>query len=214
MLKLIQRGVTMQTEQNKSNKRNELLNAAYELFTTIGFPNTTISKITDKAGVGKGTFYLYFTDKEDIRNALIVEKSALVLTTAIKFLRDEMEKTKNNISFTDKILYIVDYIIELFNNNPAFLKFISKYLSWGFISSIYLDSEKINPLTQFVDLIEKKEKVIINNPRLLLFTIIELVNSTCYNVILRQEPVSIEEYKPFLYNTIRLIINESIKNAA
>lgn len=213
MLILIKRGGTMQSENNKSNKRSELLNAAYELFTTIGFPNTTISKITDKAGVGKGTFYLYFTSKEDIRNALIVEKSGLVLTAAVKYLRDKIEKTKKNISFTDKILYLVDYIIELFNNNPPFLQFISKYLSWGFVSSIYLDDEKINPLTQLVDLIEKKEKVIINDPKLLLFTIIELVNSTCYNVILRQQPVSIDEYKPFLYNTIRLIINESIIDA-
>ena len=54
----------MAIEDNKTNKRNNLLNASYELFTTIGFQNTTISKITTTANVGKGTFYLYYNNKD------------------------------------------------------------------------------------------------------------------------------------------------------
>ena len=74
----------MAIEDNKTNKRNNLLNASYELFTTIGFQNTTISKITTTANVGKGTFYLYFNNKDEIRHALIVEKSSHIIKNAIK----------------------------------------------------------------------------------------------------------------------------------
>ena len=46
----------------------------------------------------------------------------------------------------------------------------------------------------------------------ILFMIIELVGSTCFNSILYKEPLPIEEYKPYLYRTIRnLIKDEEIK---
>lgn len=40
------------------------------------------------------------------------------------------------------------------------------------------------------------------NPELMLFTIIELVGSTCYSCILYQQPVSLAEYRPYLHRTI------------
>ena len=42
--------------------------------------------------------------------------------------------------------------------------------------------------------------------RPMLFTIVELAGSAGYNSILYQEPLPIEEYKTFLYRTVRLII--------
>ena len=36
--------------------------------------------------------------------------------------------------------------------------------------------------------------------------IVELISSTCYNVILYEEPVSLKELKPHLYKTICEII--------
>lgn len=97
----------MAIEDNKTNKRNNLLNASYELFTTIGFQNTTISKITTTANVGKGTFYLYFNNKDEIRHALIVEKSSHIIKNAIKILNEKL-KMKKSIKFIIlKICYLM-----------------------------------------------------------------------------------------------------------
>ena len=52
------------------------INTAFELFTTKGTNQTTISDIVNKAGVAKGTFYLYFKDKYDIRNKLVSHKTS------------------------------------------------------------------------------------------------------------------------------------------
>ena len=57
-------------DENKKHKREALLNTAYELFTTKGTNATAISDIVRQAGVAKGTFYLYFKDKYDIKNKL------------------------------------------------------------------------------------------------------------------------------------------------
>src|SRR5277367_343524 len=51
-------------------RRNELMNAAQRLFLKHGVGPTTIEQITTGAEVAKGTFYLYFSSKEDVLAAL------------------------------------------------------------------------------------------------------------------------------------------------
>jgi AcrR family transcriptional regulator len=51
-------------------RRDELMNAAERLFLKQGFGLTTIDQITTAAQVAKGTFYLYFKSKEELRSAL------------------------------------------------------------------------------------------------------------------------------------------------
>jgi len=51
-------------------RREELMNAAQRLFLKHGVEPTTIEQITTGAEVAKGTFYLYFSSKEDVLGAL------------------------------------------------------------------------------------------------------------------------------------------------
>ncbi|OWK37655.1 TetR/AcrR family transcriptional regulator [Fimbriiglobus ruber] len=51
-------------------RRDELMTAAQRLFLEHGAGPTTIEQITTAAGVAKGTFYLYFSSKEDVLTAL------------------------------------------------------------------------------------------------------------------------------------------------
>ena len=69
-------------ELNKKRKKSALYNTAFELFTTKGLAKTTISDIVENAGVAKGTFYLYFKDKYDIRNKLISHKAGELFSEA------------------------------------------------------------------------------------------------------------------------------------
>ena len=52
-------------------RKNELLDAAQELFFTKGYKQTSIESIIKKIGVAKGTFYYYFKSKEDLMNKLV-----------------------------------------------------------------------------------------------------------------------------------------------
>lgn len=51
---------------DKQRRRLMLLNAARELFMRHGYHGTTIEMITERAGVGTGTFYLYFSAKSEL----------------------------------------------------------------------------------------------------------------------------------------------------
>ena len=52
-------------------KRGRLCNAAVEIFSHKSYDKTTVSEIARKASVGKGTFYLYFSSKDDLLNFLL-----------------------------------------------------------------------------------------------------------------------------------------------
>src|ERR1700757_502104 len=51
--------------------RRKLLSAAEEEFGGKGFHAASVSSITTRAGVGQGTFYLYFHSKEEIFVTLV-----------------------------------------------------------------------------------------------------------------------------------------------
>ncbi|HKV38345.1 MAG TPA: TetR/AcrR family transcriptional regulator [Blastocatellia bacterium] len=51
-------------------RRRELMSAAERVFLEFGVASATIDQITSAADVGKGTFYLYFSSKEDVLAAL------------------------------------------------------------------------------------------------------------------------------------------------
>jgi len=57
-------------ERKKLETKEKIFNAAIELFRKKGFENTTVEEITEKADVGKGTFFNYFPRKESILNYL------------------------------------------------------------------------------------------------------------------------------------------------
>jgi len=46
--------------------RNRLIEAAEQVFADVGYHDASIVKITEAAGVGQGTFYLYFASKKDV----------------------------------------------------------------------------------------------------------------------------------------------------
>ena len=52
-------------------RREELVNAARELFETRGLTNTSIANITERVGVTRSLFYHYFSNKQDIADAVI-----------------------------------------------------------------------------------------------------------------------------------------------
>lgn len=52
-------------------KRTRFLNAAWEEFTAVRFSEVSINQIVRKAGIPRGSFYQYFTGKEDLFSYLL-----------------------------------------------------------------------------------------------------------------------------------------------
>ena len=195
-------------ELNKKKKKDALFNTAFELFTTKGLTKTTISDIVDQAGVAKGTFYLYFKDKYDIRNKLVSHESSKLFKHAAANLTQYCLKNNLTLGFEDKIIFIADHIINALNEDKTLLTFISKNLSWGIFREALTSNiaeDDVNFKDVFYSMIDCAEY---EEPEIMLFLITELVSSTCYSAILYEEPANIETIKPYLFTTIRGIIRQ------
>lgn len=197
----------MKKEVKEKDKETRLLTTAFGLFTEKGIKDTSIQEIVDKANVAKGTFYLYFKDKYEIRDILIVKKSEKLFKDALAELR------KNYISnLSDQVIFIINYVINELAKAPTLLKFISKNLSWGIYHNTILKiyEEKENEQDGVYQLFLKgveESNIKLKNPEVTLYMIIELVSSTCFNSIIHNQPLPIEEYKPYLYDAIRNLID-------
>ena len=60
-------------ERRKDARPQELLAAALDLFVERGYASTRLEDVAKRAGVSKGTLYLYFTNKEELFKAVVRE---------------------------------------------------------------------------------------------------------------------------------------------
>lgn len=197
------------TEEKKKEKETKILDTAFTLFTEKGIKNTSIQEIADNAGVGKGTFYLYFKDKYDLQEQLIARKSYKLFHDALNQLGK-----RNVTNFYDQTIFIIDYVIDQLTKNKILLKFISKNLSFGLYNekiSKLMEENNIGVKEMFLKGV-KENNIELKNPEVTLFMIIELTSSTCFSCILKNEPLSIKEYKPYLYATIKNIMQNEKRN--
>jgi AcrR family transcriptional regulator len=58
-------------KKNTEKRREQILNAAMEVFTEKGYAEATIPEIAKEAGVAAGTIYLYFPSKRELFVAVI-----------------------------------------------------------------------------------------------------------------------------------------------
>lgn len=194
-------------EDKKKIKKEALLDSALQLFTEKGIAETSVSEIAKHAMMAKGTFYLYFKDKYEIRDCLIARQTHLIFQRAHRELARVFE---NNMPerVEDDIIYLVENVIDQFTEEPEILRFISKNLSWGIFSNIRIkDMDNQNCMDIFDAILQRSDKVY-RQKELMIYMIVELLNSTCYNVILNHEPVEIDELKKDLILTIRGILTQ------
>lgn len=63
------------SQEETRSKRQQILEAAYEVFSKKGYHRATVDEIIAMADTGKGTVYNYFTNKEQLFYTLIRERS-------------------------------------------------------------------------------------------------------------------------------------------
>lgn len=190
-------------EKNKNKKINSILKSAFNLFLEKGFDNTSIDEITKKSHVAKGTFYLYFKDKIDIRNKIIIEKSKELVEKSYKYIKDKNYNTRE-----DKIIDFCDYIIKYLESDQALLRLIHKNISTSLYKEVLEEDEEENIILKVIKELQDdfadtytEEEFMIN-----LFIILEMLGSVIYSSIIHKEPVDIDTMKPYLYKNIRKII--------
>jgi len=128
----------------KKNKREKILKAAISSFAQKGYHDTSISKIINKAGIARGTFYLYFENKRQIFDS-ILENLIVEIDRCIKKIeigrerQNPLEQLKDNLR----------RIFTLFVENPELSKILLRHAAG-------LDKESDQKITEFYNNIADK----------------------------------------------------------
>ena len=72
----------MRVVKEAAERKNEILDAAAELFAAKGYDETSTGDILDRVGIARGTLYYHFKSKEDILDALIERINAALIAGA------------------------------------------------------------------------------------------------------------------------------------
>lgn len=190
-------------ESRKERKRQSLLAAAYGLFTEKGVAKTSVDEIVRRANVAKGTFYLYFQDKDHLLQQLVYDISARVLEEAYAWLEE-----RRTPDFVENVLLMLDYIIEYFKRNKLVLRLVERNFSWPMVARQM--SERSDPLWDRLmsDLERSPQASRYSEEELfrIIFVIVEMVGSVCYSSIIEGKPDTIDNMKPVLYGIVRNIL--------
>jgi len=81
-------------EKQNMERRRKLLDCSMELFIEKGYFNTAIRDIINLSGMGTGTFYNYFTDKEDILKVLLEGFADQIITGISSYYASEKDLYK------------------------------------------------------------------------------------------------------------------------
>lgn len=79
----------MRIVKEAEERRNEILDAANELFSQKGFDGTSTNDILERVGIARGTLYYHFKSKEDIMDALINRYNVRLLGAAQEIALDK-----------------------------------------------------------------------------------------------------------------------------
>ena len=191
-------------EGKKQEKRRALLDAAYELFLERGASKTSVEDITSRAKVGKGTFYLYFADKDDLLQQLLYQISYDIIRQA--YIYAEQRRTDD---FAENIIIFADWIIDYLTEHTDILRLIERNFSWPMIQRS-LTGHTDDPLWRAIVMrLHDTPLADIHNSQELydvIFIIVEMCGTVCYSSIIEGRPDTIDNMKPLLYRMIRRLL--------
>ncbi|MFN2432079.1 MAG: TetR/AcrR family transcriptional regulator [Gemmatimonadota bacterium] len=99
-------------------RREQIIDAAIELFSTRGFSGTTTRQLAEAAGVSEAALYLHFDTKESLYEA-ILRRKAVEGTHMVERLREMTEEPPRAV-FGE----LAAFVIEVHTRDQAFLRLL------------------------------------------------------------------------------------------
>ena len=106
----------------KPEKRTEIIQAALELIAEKGFHAAPMAMIASRAGVGAGTIYRYFANKDVLISELYREMEE-------KFRPCLLEGYNETASIHSRYLHLCKALLYYFINNPLHFRYLEQFFN-------------------------------------------------------------------------------------
>jgi AcrR family transcriptional regulator len=107
--------------RHKRDKRERLRAAAWHLFTTTGYAETTTRAIAERAGVGTGTLFLYARDKADLLFLVFEERLRDTVDEGFRTLPAEA-------TLNEQVLHLFERLFAMYGESvPVARQFVKEF---------------------------------------------------------------------------------------
>jgi len=108
---------TLPTQERALKKRQALINAAIEEFSTIGFEAATAKSIAASAKVATGTFYQYFENKDDILRVIALNRfdnlHEKIKSYEVKAVNEyQLSNISIEAEFLEKLIFVYEFHVQ------------------------------------------------------------------------------------------------------
>jgi AcrR family transcriptional regulator len=196
----------MDKQKQQKLRRAEILEAAKVVFSNTGYHKADVNDIAKKAGIAKGTVYLYYPTKKALFLAVIelgLERLALEIKNKLQDINDPLEKIK---------IAIKTYMLFFKNNQKFYRLLVHPDLELlDEIAGTFKDV-KLAKLPQMTNIINKgiEQKIIRSiDAKSLSYMILGMVDFILFQWLLDPEKETIEQKVNQVYEVLfRGILNE------
>ena len=190
----------------KLEKKIKILEAAFSLFKQNSVGSTAIDDVVKATGIARGTFYLYFRDKTDLMEQLVMYKSAEYVKEIFRalFAEADMEAMDLKTLAETFISGYIDFLV----NNKEILAVLSKNMS----ACIRKEAESPDPeFEQYYGVILSKMQEYGYEPEkahIIFYILMDMIGSVCCDAILLGKPYTIDEIRePVITSALNILRN-------
>lgn len=190
--------------ENKLLKQSKILDAATRLFLDGTVAGTAIDDVVKLAGVAKGTFYLYFRDKYDLLDQIVIRRTATIFTESCDALRQRA--AAETMDRVEQFLTLTDDIVAKLSADRRFTALIDKRFSICFTPSALEKNPGLRGCVDYLTGLLTGPDCSADAARTKLYILIDMVGSVCCDAILSERPCPVESLMPMLHEMIRKLL--------
>lgn len=191
------------TEIEKEHIRNRLKEKGTELFIKYGIKRTTVDDLVKLTGISKGSFFSFFSSKEELFFTVFTENYIKLNDEFKKQLNDSEVSLKK--AFTSYLInrFTIDKnpLLSVFYNHEDF-EYLNRKISHEKLSKFITND--FNDLISIITKAQKKHKIIKYEPR----KIVEVFHALFYISVMKQDMQRFNQHEQDITEVfIEIIVN-------
>ncbi len=191
----------------KLEKKMKIIDTAFSLFREHSVNATAVDDIVKAAGIARGTFYLYFKDKSDLLEQIILYKSTEYMKTVLKSTLSEPIEEYGD--FYGRVKVFLNCFIDFLIENKEILPVMSKNLS-SCIKQLpeFYDSEIAEIYRTFIDQMQALGYTP-ENAHITTLIVVDMTGNVCSDAIMYEKPYPIEIIRDIVVSSAISIIRNN-----
>ena len=186
--------------QKKLDKKVRLLKSAYALFESKGVNLTAVDDVVKAAGVAKGTFYLYFKDKHDLIDQMMIAQSRSVLHEILLELKKK--NAEESLSPADRLIFVFDRVFDSLLHHQKLVPLLCKNISAFCRANCESEDEETQAdMTQLLDpLLEVGMNE--NDAKIHLYLLSDMLGGLCCEAVMGESLYDMGSIRPCVVSII------------